>query len=518
MDRQRYMLPTLALITVWRIALLPTLDLCPDEALALLFSQHPDGWHPEMGPLVPSLVWLSTWIAGPTELGVRWLAPVLAFITSVALWRLCRGMFGDTVAAWAVLFLQVLPAFNLAALTMTSCIVGLASMMVCLMALRLAMHRPGPVNRWWVLSAVMLLAAILADWRHLIAWVFAVLALGMSVRRRHHLSSWGFGLITLAMLLGGAWFVAWNVRWDWPLLEMGELEPLWQVWPNVLRWLLLGSPVLLVGMAWALRECWQGRREMPSDVPLLLVFGLGYALLDFGWGPRERWPHMGFPIWMLAGLGLLAHYNLGMLPLSMRGKVVLRTVSLLLAAVQSLIVMRPDLLRQAVGWSFQREVLTARTYRDYWRADPSGNLEGWQKTMSAVDAVLVAGPAPSGQPWFLIARNWPLAVECHAYLPGDVPVWRPTPQHPRVHALLGVERDQPLCLLARYDDQRAGAVSFAGRDAIYISDDVRSTPPLEIRQAFKRWEPLNIGRVMHGGHELRTLSIFACYDYRPPEG
>ncbi|MDB6140595.1 MAG: hypothetical protein JWO94_3667, partial [Verrucomicrobiaceae bacterium] len=50
MDRQRFLLPALALLTVWRMALLPTVELSPDEALAALYGHHFQAWYLEMGP------------------------------------------------------------------------------------------------------------------------------------------------------------------------------------------------------------------------------------------------------------------------------------------------------------------------------------------------------------------------------------------------------------------------------------------------------------------------------------
>jgi hypothetical protein len=108
MDRQRFLIPALALLTVWRLALLPTIELSPDEALALFYTKHPALWYLEMGPLVPWLVKLGTLIAGEGALGVRLFAPFLALAATLCLWRLVRGLLGIGVAAWTVLLLQVL--------------------------------------------------------------------------------------------------------------------------------------------------------------------------------------------------------------------------------------------------------------------------------------------------------------------------------------------------------------------------------------------------------------------------
>jgi hypothetical protein len=509
----------LALLTVWRWALLPTAELCPDEALALLYSKHSALWHLEMGPLVPWLIRVSTAMIGATEFGVRFFAPVLAFVTSVCVWRMGRSMFSDTAAAWAVVVIQVLPAFNMAALSMTSCIVGLTAVAGFIVTLRHAMMQPERWHRSWFISASCLLAAMLTDWRNALAFLCACAALGFTPHRRRHLRTPGFAIVATAFVMGSAMFIAWNVREQWPIWEAGEAEPLWLLWPNVLRWVLLASPVLLVGIGWALRQFWRERTTMPPDVPMLIIFAAAYALLDFGWGPRERWPHMGFPIWLLCGVALLAHYNLGGMNLSVNRKVLLRTVAVMLAAMQGMVLMRTDLLR-VIGlvWPYQTTLRETHTYRDFLRADPSSTLEGWSKGMEVVDAVIASTRTTVQEPWFIIARSWPLAVELNAYLPGDVPLLAPSSEYPRAHALLHIERDQPLALLPRYDARHNGSYPFAKQHALYVSDDTEADrPPPEIRRAFARWETLSVVRVMHGGHPVRTLKIFACHGYQPPD-
>lgn len=519
MDRQRFLIPMLALLTVWRLALLPTVELCPDESLALVYAGHPAAWHAEMGPLVPWLVRLSTALFGATEFGVRVLAPMMAFAAGLCVWRMCRGMFGDTAAAWAVMLVQVLPAFNLASVSMTSAIAGMTAVAGFIVAMRAAMLQAARWNRWWVISAVSLLAAMLADWRNGLAFFAAIAALGMSRRRRHHLVSPGFAVIGLGFVVAIAMFVTWNARLHWPLLEIGEAEPVWQVWPNAWRWVLLVSPVLLAGIGWALRQCWRERSQLPHDVPVLLVFAAAYAVLDFGWGPRERWPHAGFPIWMLCGMALLAHYNLGRMPLSVGRKVTLRTVAVLLAATQSMVLLRTDLVRVfGMNWHYQTQYHPGRIYQELVRADPSSAMEGWTRTTSVLDAVIASTRRSDPQPWFIIAPNWPLAVQVNAYLPGDVALLQPTPDHPRVYALLTQERNHPLALLPRYDARVAGVCPFAGQHALFITDSASSSaPPPEIRRAFASWEPVSVVRVMHGGHEVRTVKIFACHGYKPPD-
>ncbi len=516
MDRQRFLIPALALIALWRLALLPTLQLSADEALGFLFSTRPDLCHLEMGPLTPWLIRLSTAIFGQTEFGVRLWAPVLAFLASVMLWRVGRGVASATVASWAVVVLQVIPAFNLAATTMTSSIVGMTATMGCILALRLALQNPHPRNSGWYWTAACLLLAILADWRNLLAYGCIVAVLGVPLRRRHHLGEFGFRLISAAAALGIGSFLFWNQLNHWPVWEMGEAEPLWAVLPNVLRWIILISPGLFTLVVWALAQSTRAGKRLPEHGPLI-AFALPYAALDFGWGPMERLPCMGWPIWIALSCLILADHAVGIVTTHLGKKITLRTGAFLLAAAFSIALMRSDLIRSVgLPWIAGNETNAKSIWLRWLRSDPSGRMMGWKLGAEALDGLLKAH-SHAHRPWFVIAQDWQLAALTEFYLPPETHVLRPTASYPRIHVIQGVDRSSPHALWPRYDSVVTGQEPFAGRDAFYLTEATAQKAPPEIRRIFSRVELLTVVRIMHGGHELRTLKIFACHEYRPPE-
>lgn len=518
MDRQRFLIPALALLTVWRLALLPTIELSPDEALALFYTKHPALWYLEMGPLVPWLVKLGTLIAGEGALGVRLFAPFLALAATLCLWRLVRGLLGLGVAAWAVLLLQVLPAFNVAAISMTSSIVGLALVLGLMTSLRYALQRSAVWNVGWWLAALCLLGAILADWRYGLAYGCTGLALGLPRRRRHHLLAPGFALITSAFVIGISLMVTWNVSLGWPIWDGGEAEPAWHLFPNVLRWMILLSPVVMTLLVWSLMRYLPRWRGWSADELLLPTFMLPFALLDFGWGPREHWPHTGFILWLAPAMALLADQTLVELRLEMRRKILLRSGAIFIAGLQSMVLMRTDMLRSVgIIWPFQKEVAAGLDYRHFLWADPSSGMRGWEQSAGVLNGVLAGTHQPDAPKWFIIARDWPLAVGLEWSLPAAATLLQPTPQHPRVHVIQTPERTSPHALLPRYDELRDAQSAFAGRNALYVTDAAAMRPPAEIRSSFERTEALSHARLMHGGQEVRTIKIFACYGYKPPD-
>jgi 4-amino-4-deoxy-L-arabinose transferase-like glycosyltransferase len=512
MDRHRYLIPALALLTVWRIALLPTQELAPIEALASFFAQHPQAWHLEMGPLTPWLIACSEWMLGHTELGVRIWAPILAFVSSVCLWRLARGAFDPTVASWAVVFLQVLPAFNVAAITMTPSLVSSTALLGFLLAFRIALHR---VQNWhgaWWCSAASLLLAELADWRAALAWVCGFVFLRFSPRRRHHLRRPGWLLITAAAVLPLLLMTTWNAQHGWPHWYAGEAEPVWNGATNLLRWMLLVSPGLLSLTAWALSKA----GSAAADHRMLLCFALPFLLLDLAWGPQEQWPSMGWTCGWAWAFVWLAQRTLDHVGISTQRKILMRTSIVLLAALQSVALMRSDTLRNlGIPWSLGTAAAKPNDYRHLFSADPAGRAIGWRNAASVLRSILEG--LPSESPPFLLAERWELAVELDFALQTSAGIWQPA-GHPRVHAVQSPVPSHPMSSHARYDAGLSSEQSYTGRMALFISDHAEAdAPPAEVRRVFERWEPLSIVRIVHGGHRVRTLKFFACHRYRPPD-
>jgi hypothetical protein len=517
MDRQRFLIPALALLMVWRLALLPTVELCPDEALAVLYAQRPALWHVEMGPLTPWLVGWSTQWCGETELGVRLLAPVLAFMASICVWRLGHGLFNATVASWAVVILQVVPAFNVAATTMTSSITGFTALCGLVLCLRIGLHRAHPNHVSWKLGAVCLALAIFADWRNGLAYLCVIAALGISPRRRHHLKRPGFLLLSVGFAAAFGCFLWWNQMQGWPMWHTGEAEPHWAVAPNVLRWMVLLSPVIASLMVWTLIRSTRWWRSLQGH-GLLLAFAVPFAVMDLAYGPTERWPHMGWPLWMALSTLLLADHSLGSTALPMSRKILLRTGGFLLAALFSICLLRTDMIRSmGVAWRPVHQAQPRHIWEEWFRLDPAGGMMGWRLGASALHTVLRENKPPSGD-WWVIASDWQLAAATEFYLPADAPVLRPLPEYPRVHTVQAAAPTSPHSLWKRYDSVLAGEDPFSGRDALYLTDDAeREHVPGEIARMFQRTEVLTILRVVHGGQVVRHLKIFACHGWRAPE-
>jgi hypothetical protein len=113
--------------------------------------------------LVPLLAKLGMLIGGEGEFGARFFAPLLALAATLAVWRLMRGLFDAQIAGWAVVIVNVLPAFNLAAVTLTPATVMLALVPTAALCLRIALLHAHPLHWAWWAAAACVLGAVMTQ-------------------------------------------------------------------------------------------------------------------------------------------------------------------------------------------------------------------------------------------------------------------------------------------------------------------------------------------------------------------
>lgn len=526
MRRQTLLLASLGLMTLWRLALLPTQELSPVEAFTALRAGMPlslDFIHG--GPLPVWLARLSMMLGGHDAFGVRLLSPLLALGTSLLAWKLARAYYDDAVAGWTVVVLNLLPAFNLAAVFWTPA--GL--LLFLLTALPLCLRRALEKTRRWdwswaavggCVAAVLLTAPGLA--------LALLLAAALMYRPRAHArllrqpALWV--LVAFPALLALLTWLSWQARHEWPLWDSGDWKPDWHLISSWFRWLVLVSPLLFVVILWAVRTIWLRPSAAIGAHSLLIGYALPLAVTDFFWFARAPWPDTGCPAWMVFA-AMIAGWQFITSPLLQTvDRVSWRTITLVLAALQTVFLLNSDFLRAAgVNWRFdQRLDSKADVFTRLFTRDPSSAMRGWRQSGRLLGDVLLDTQlkAPREGRYFVIASHWRLAAALNHALPAGAPVHWPGPAYPRVFAMLDpADWSHPFTRLPRYDARdAAGGSAFAGRDALFVSDEPsRLTLPPQLRSAFARSELLASVQVMHAGQVVRELKIFACHDYRPPQ-
>jgi hypothetical protein len=498
MQQQRFLFPALWLLTAWRLALLATHDLGPQEALAVAAAHHA-GWNwLGVGPLMPLLARVGTMIFGENEFGVRFLAPWLMLGASLCLWRLARGLYDQATAAWTLVVVNVLPVFNLAAITLTPGTVSIAMTAGMALCLRIALHRTSRWHPAWFGCAGCLMLGIWADALNLTALLVIIAALGIHRRRRHHLLKPGFGIIYAGWLIAGGTWLAWDWQRGWPWLETCALFTMAEVLQSLARWIASASPALLVILIIALRHIAVWRVMRPHHA-LLLGFTVPLMALDFLSASAQSHPVSVFSAWMIMAVPAAVRWSQRETRLTPERRVMLRTVVLALSGLQSLLLMQTDMLRHlGVPWRFAQDDTP-------WPRDPSGEQHGWRRGAEVISAVLAEAEKDKQGTWMIITDDWRLAAPLAFYLRREVGV-------------MPADAPSAYTFWPRYDAMHADGTGASGMNAIFITADAdMTTPPRAIADAFEREQPLSVARHMHGGHEVRTLKIFACHTYRPPD-
>lgn len=109
-------LALLAILTGLRLWLAGSEEWTSPEAYLYLISQHLE-WAYFEGPSgLPALMRLSEWVFGPTPLGLRLPGVLFSLLATGAVFWAGRVYYSTLAGFWAVILINVLPAFNLAAL------------------------------------------------------------------------------------------------------------------------------------------------------------------------------------------------------------------------------------------------------------------------------------------------------------------------------------------------------------------------------------------------------------------
>ncbi len=512
----------LGLITILRLIIAAHGTLAPDEAYYFLWSQHLDWSYYSKGPAVAVTMWLSSQLLGETELGIRFFSPLLALGTSVLIFFLTRRLYGEVAGIWAVLLLNATPIFNAGGVLMTIDPLSIFFWTAALASLWQARIKADSyASWWWLLTGLLVGLGFLAKYTNAIFLLSALLFLLLHPADRVAFRRPGFYLMLLAFGICTIPVLIWNSANQWitvsHLQARGRLDEAFSLnFTELAEFVALHfgvySPLICLGIGAAVVLAWPQLRRSPK-VLYLLLFGLPliimYGLLSLKETGEANWTAPAF-----VSLGILAA---GVWTSWVRRGAswagVYATVAILLGFVMSALLLNTDIARMAgVSWSYQH--------------DPSGRLRGWQTIAREVQEVREQVESDLGDEVFLIGNNYGMAAALSFYLPerrvegpGHPPVYIPESQNienqfsfwPRYDEFL---LDGQPVVQDEYFTEQQGSNPFMNRTALYITDEIdRQAPPASIREGFEDYERIALIEITRRGHNVRTVLIFACYNY-----
>jgi len=489
----------LTLLRLWRCA---SIELSPDEAYYVLWSQRLDWAYFSKGPGVALAIRATTSLLGMSELGVRVASPLLALGTTLLLMALLRRTHGAGVALMTGFVMQVLPIVNVGALVMTIDPLSIFFWCATLMLAWRAAETPSRGN-WWVLLGLASGAGLLCKYTNALALIGVSVALLLRSDRRRLLPGLGIAWLISAMCCVPP--IAWNRAQGWPtarhLVERGRLDDGAAFRPReTLEFFVVHfgtwSPLVFLAMLIALPAAFRRAREhegtrflLAASAPILVMYSL-LALHEAG---EANWTAPGI-------LGLLPLTIACWLPrvVASRGARAFAVVALLVAALLSLAIADTDLLR-AAGVPLRA------------KQDPSTRLRGWRETAEAVRAARERFEAARGERVPLVANHYGLASEL-AFYGSFEPM---SPSHPEVDVpSTTLPKNQfwfwpGYLALGYYPDYGP----FPTDAALFVSD--RKTPPPEgFARSCMLLEELPIER---DGDVLRTIRAYECEGLLAPQ-
>lgn len=543
------LLAGLLVLTITRLVIGCSNELSEDEAYYFMWSQRLDWSYYSKGPGIATALKISTSIFGDGTLGIRILSPLLALGSSLLVWRLARSMFDARVAAWTVLLLNLTPLFNAGALVMTIDPLSIFFWLAAMLALWRALHRNAKVGIYWPLAGLLMGLGFLAKYTNALQLLSLFVLLVCSRRWRPLLLKPGLYVMLAVFALCTLPVFIWNSQNDWitftHLAEHTENKESGGAWFNPLEFIeyFLGhlgvySPLLFLGLVWAVargaRQLGNGDGEAFLAAFAVPIVGM-YFLLSFKQSGELNWTAPGF---ISAAALLPLYWRRSGIGSSAKGK--LQAAALVLAGGLSLILMNTDVLRAAgLNWSYgvDKGVTQEKSIFELLKkphqilentADLSYRLRGLEATAVRAAETIRAQAEQAGEPVFAIANRYQTAAALNYYLDADLPLIRPTQRHPRVHTMESqapqhqfsfwpsyaevTERDQ--MATADGDTWLVERSDFLGKNAVYVTDDTfRLSPPDVLKNAFARWELVDVVRVMRRGEFVRGLKVFACYEY-----
>jgi len=403
--------------------------------------------------------------------------PVLGLFCSACAWLFVRRVYDVATAGWCVVFLNVLPIFNLAATRVGPLLPALVSVLAGLTFAKVAWDG----RRWaWGGAGVFFFVALLFSYAALLVPMSLIACALFHGRHRMQADLLGFAAITLLCVLALIPPLRWNASLEWIPLVGGTWRTAWEfrLIPFLESFREFGTafsfPVVLgffLALGFLIRD---------ARVHARSAFVMAACLLPWGW----------------TGYLLLRGENA--IPAALFGSVAL--------AAFGIFHLQKNRLAPGMG----ALVLVAALLTSLHSLREAG-LISWKAVAAELHAAARDLPAAEGESFF-IAENADLAAVLGCYFPDNgkyPPVF--VPESPDISNQFGVwpsygdfiESD---VVANEFFQEQKGVNPFLGRNAIYVGEEL----PQTVKAAFQEVRPYRKIPLLNG----ETLTIFFCLGYQ----
>ena len=209
----------LLLLTGLRLAYIGRVELSPDEAYYQMWSERLDWAYYSKGPGVALAIRAGTALFGDNEFGVRFFSPILSLATSLVLLAFTRRLYGDAVAVWTVLTLNLTPIFQVGSLLMTIDPLSIFFWSLGMFTTWLALERRRVRLPYWLATGVCVGLGFLSKYTNAMELLCILLAMLSLPRWRRELRRPGFYLMLAVAVVISSPPVFWNAHHAWITLN-----------------------------------------------------------------------------------------------------------------------------------------------------------------------------------------------------------------------------------------------------------------------------------------------------------
>jgi membrane-associated phospholipid phosphatase len=503
-DRQWLRLGYLLLgaMLVFRLGYLAsdTIELSEDEAYQWLWSKHPALSYYSKPPMIAYLQWIGTHVWGDTELGVRFLSPVIAALIGVILLRFFAAHVNARAGFWLVTMLNVTPLTSVGAILLTID-PPLVLFWTAAMTMGWRALQANGRTRDWAWTGLWMGLGFLSKYTALLQWISFALVFALWLAARRHLRRPGPYVALAINLLCTLPVLVWNAQHDWiTVTHLGERAGLAEAWRFSPRFFfeftgaVLGllNPVFFIAALWAAVGIWRRRQAHPLWLYLLLM-AAPVLLGHWVYTVRAR----VLPNWIATAVVPLFAATVAYADARWRGG--LRGVKPALATgcALGLLLVLP---MYESNWVSK---LTGRPLPP--KLDPLRRVRNWSDTARVVGEER-ARLAAEGPPAFLIGNHYGITGQLSFYLPeakaavqaGRTFVYFKSSETP----------GNQFYFWPGYRDRK-------GENAVFVMPtDKLKPPPPRLVDEFTSVTDLGLFPIRDGNRVMRQVQLFACRGLR----
>lgn len=287
--RLAYLFIGVLLLVRWGYLAMGRIELSEDEAYQWLWSKHLALSYYSKPPMIAYAQWVGTSLFGDTELGVRFLSPLLGAGLSVLVFRFMRSMVSPRAGWWVVLATAAMPLLGVGSVLLTIDPLSVFFWVGAMIAGWSLVNRPETSMRSWVLMGLCWAGGFLSKYTALFQLVCWGLFCVLHPPARRTLRDRGLLVALGILVLSTVPVLVWNAAHGWiTVIHLQARAGLNETWKPTLRFLgdfvggelALLNPVFLVMMLVAGWAAWKERRK---DTFGLYLFCMGFPIFLGYW-------------------------------------------------------------------------------------------------------------------------------------------------------------------------------------------------------------------------------------------